>query len=161
MATRRICEFLDGNGAHYAMFNHHSAYTAQEAAQSTHIPGQYMAKTVIVWIDDRLAMAVVPATKEVDLESLRHARHVRLAEEADFADRFVGCQLGTVPPFGNLFGVETFYDPSLASRLHIAFPAGTHTDVIVMSFADYKRLARPQPVHMATEPIRAMPCIQL
>ncbi len=133
---------------------------AQEAAESTHIPGQYMAKTVIVWIDGRLAMAVVPATKVVDLALLRHAQnaaYVRLAKETDFKDRFVGCQLGTVPPFGKLFGVETMYDPALARNEYIAFPAGTHTDVIVMRFADYELLVSPEPVRMATEPIEAMP----
>lgn len=159
MATRRIREFLDGNGVHYEMVNHAATYTAQEAAESTHIHGQYMAKTVIVWIDGQLAMVVVPANKVVDLEALaiaRHAENVRLAEEAEFKDRFVGCQVGTVPPFGNLFGVETLYDSSLAYRPYIAFAAGTHTDVIVMRFGDYNRLVRPMPVQVAVDPMAAV-----
>jgi Ala-tRNA(Pro) deacylase len=155
MATRRIREFLDGNGVHYAVISHSIAFTAQETAESIHIPGNSMAKTVIVWVDGKLTMVVVPATYEVDLGLLRLARatdNIRLAEESDFSSRFVGCQLGTVPPFGNLFGVETLYDPFLARREYMAFTAGTHTDVIVMKFADYNRLVHPIPVRVAVDP---------
>src|SRR5688500_16753947 len=110
MATRRTREFLDGNKVKYAVISHSPAYTAQEVAASAHIPGKDLAKTVIVTIDGRLAMAVVPASREVDMVLLRSAADARragLAEEAEFADRFEGCQLGAMPPFGNLFGIET------------------------------------------------------
>jgi len=158
MATRRIREFLDGSSVRYVMITHSPAYTAQETAESTHIPGDDLAKTVIVRMDGRLALAVVPADKDVDLELLRRqtdAGDVNLAREADFADRFVGCQLGTVPPFGNLFGIQTFIDPGLLRRQEIAFAAGTHTDVIVMRTADYHRLSRLTPVRIAVEPAGA------
>ena len=156
MATRRIREFLDGSKVRYVMISHSPAYTAQETAQSTHISGRDMAKTVVVKVDGRLAMAVVPAATEVDLELLRRqtgAGEVKLAHESDFADRFLGCQLGTVPPFGNLFGVDTYVDRDLIRTIEFGFPAGTHTDVIVMRTEDFERLVRPTPVRIAVEPI--------
>lgn len=156
MATRRIREFLDGNAVRYAVISHSPAHSAQEVAESTHIPGRYMAKTVIVWVDGRMAMAVVPATKDVGLELLRQqtgAMEVRLAEEPEFMNRFSGCQLGTVPPFGNLFGMTTFMDREMLLHKSIAFPAGTHRDAIIMAIADYNRLVRPELVGIALAPI--------
>lgn len=154
MATRRIREFLDGSGARYVLVSHSPTYTAQETAQSAHVPGRKMAKTVLVLIDGAITMAVVPATKEVDLELLRrqaNAQEVRLAPEADFSDRFVGCQLGSAPPFGNLFGVQTYIDISLIRRDEIAFTAGAHTEIIIMKTADYLRLVHPRPLRIAVE----------
>jgi Ala-tRNA(Pro) deacylase len=153
MATRRIREFLAGNKIQYGLINHTYAYTAQEVAEFSHVPGRYMAKVVVVWLDGKLALAVVPATQVVDLTKLRRearALDVRLADEADFRDRFRGCQLGTVPPFGNLFGLETLLDRQLSSAEQFAFSAGTHRDVIVIRSADYSRLVRPRIVDVAT-----------
>src|SRR5438045_4118433 len=106
MATRRIREFLDGNNVRYVMIHHSPAFTASEVAASAHVPGKQLAKAVIVKIDGELAIAVVSATRDVDFELLRleaQARDVRIAEKSEFAERFEGCQIGTVPPFGDLF----------------------------------------------------------
>jgi len=156
MATRRILEFLDGSSVRYIRITHSPAFTAQEVAESVHIPGRYMAKTVVVRVENGFALAVVPATKDADLEALRRqigASDAKLAEEADFIDRFVGCKLGAAPPFGNLFGIDTYIDRDLARLDEIAFQAGTHTDVILMNTSDYLRLVRPVPVRIAVEPI--------
>jgi Ala-tRNA(Pro) deacylase len=155
MATRRIREFLVGNKIQYGLINHTCAYTAQEVAEFSHVPGRYMAKVVVVWLDGKLSLAVVPATQVVDLAKLRRetrALDVRLADEADFRDRFSDCQVGAVPPFGNLFGLETLLDRQLSSAEQFAFSAGTHRDVIVIRSADYSRLVRPRVVNVATEP---------
>lgn len=157
MATRRIREFLDGNKVKYVVIGHSRAYTAQEVAQSAHVPGKYMAKVVVVKLDGRLALAVVPATCEVDLERLREAAgavEAELAAEAEFADKFEGCQLGSAPPFGNLFGLDTYADRALAHDECVAFNAGTHTDAIVLTFADWRRLAHPKlaPITFAAVP---------
>ena len=156
MATRRIQEFLDGNHVRYAMIRHSPTYTASEAAESVHISGRNLAKVVILVIDKHLAMAVVPATRDVDLTLVQReagADSVRLANEAEFAHRFEGCQVGTVPPFGNLFGVDTFFDRELVTQQHIAFSAGTHHDVVVMNADDYVRLAQPTIAHISAESI--------
>ncbi|HTW95424.1 MAG TPA: YbaK/EbsC family protein [Tepidisphaeraceae bacterium] len=146
MATSRICEFLQGNGISYELRSHAPAFTAPQVAQYSHIPGKHMAKTIVVWIDGNLALAVVPATKDLNLEYLcrqAEARSVRLAEEGEFVGRFRGCQLGAVPPFGNLFGIRTYVDYDLTLEDTIAFNAGTHTDLIQMRFTDYMRTALP------------------
>ena len=156
MAARRIQEFLDGNHVRYAMIQHSPAYSASEVAQSVHISGRNLAKVVIVVINNRLAMAVVPATRDVDLNLLQRVTgflDVRLAEEAEFADRFEGCQLGAAPPFGNLFGIDTYVEPRLLQQSHIGFNAGTHHQAILMKSDDYARLACPIVTHIAAEPI--------
>ena len=155
MAMRRIKEFLDGNKVKFSVISHPPAYTAQEVAASAHIPGRDLAKTVIIRVDATLAMAVVPASREVDMVLLRKAagaERVGLADKSDFAERFEGCQLGTMPPFGNLFGMDTYVDRALATEEYIAFNAGTHTDVIAMRFNDYRRVAHPKLVHIAAAP---------
>jgi len=147
MATRRIREFLDGNKVGYQVISHSPAYTAQEVAASAHVPGKDLAKVVVVILDGQTALAVIPATHEVDLERLcvaAGAAGVDIAAEREFAHRFEGCKLGTVPPFGNLFGMDTYADSALAKEEYIAFNAGTHTEVIAMKFADWRRLAHPK-----------------
>ncbi len=156
MATRRIQEFLDGNHVRYALIRHSPAYPASEVAKSVHISGRVLAKVVIIAINNQLAMAVVPATRDVDLTLLQAAvglNNVRLAQEAEFVDRFEGCQLGAVPPFGNLFGIDTFVEPRLVEGVHIVFNAGTHRDVIIMNSDDYVRLVQPRVAHIDAEPI--------
>jgi Ala-tRNA(Pro) deacylase len=159
MATQRIREFLDGNHARYVFVSHSPAFTAQEIAASMHIPGKLMAKTIVVKVDGRLALAVVPATKELDTAALARiakAQEVEIASEDEFVDRFVGCQLGTAPPFGNLFGMETFVDVELARQQDVVFNAGTHTDAIWMRTGDFQRLARPTLASIARD--RQMVC---
>ena len=154
MSTRRVREFLDGSHLKYAMISHSAAYTAQEIAESTHIPGRELAKAVVVDLDGKLALAVVPASSHVDLFKLAScagASFARVADENDFIDRFEGCQIGAAPPIGLIFGMDTYVDHALAREEWIAFNAGTHTDLIAMKFADYRRAARPKVVSIATE----------
>jgi Ala-tRNA(Pro) deacylase len=147
MATRRIKEYLDGNEARYVILHHSPAYTASEVAAAVHVPGRVFAKVLVVRLDDKLALAVVQATRDLDFALLRDAagaRTARLADEAEFAGRFEGCQRGTVPPFGHLFGMETYVERSMGHEPEVAFNAGTHTDVMVMDFDEYCRLAHPR-----------------
>jgi Ala-tRNA(Pro) deacylase len=155
MATRRIREYLLGHKISYGSINHTCAYTAEEVAELARVPGRQMAKVVIVWLEGELAIVVVPATKIVDMEKLQRetdAGEVLLADESDFRDRFSDCQVGTVPPFGNLFGVDTWLDRQLTLENHLAFNAGTHRDVMVIRYADYNRLVKPRIVDVAVEP---------
>jgi Ala-tRNA(Pro) deacylase len=153
MSTRRTREFLDGSKVNYVVISHSAAFTAQEVAASAHIPGREIAKTVIVMIDGELAMAVVPANREVEMGMLRSAagaQYVELADERDFAQRFEGCQLGAMPALGILFGMETYVDKQLAKEEYIAFNAGTHSEVTAMRFADYRRVAHPKLARIST-----------
>lgn len=156
MATRRIREFLDGNHTRYVVLTHSPAYTAQEVAASIHIPGRSLAKVVVLNADGRLVLAVVPATKDVNMTRMQEligTLDVRLADEPEFANRFQGCKLGAMPPFGDLFGTDTYLDLSLSQSPFIAFNAGTHTDVIIMEFGEYRRLAKPNMARIAIEPL--------
>ena len=147
MPVQQLREFLDSRGVKYLTIRHSLAYTAQEIAASAHVSGKEMAKTLVVKIDGRMALVVLPASEKVDLHQVRDetgARNVELATEAEFGSRFPECELGAMPPFGNLYGMETWVTESLTRDHEIAFNAGTHTEVIRMSYADFERLASPK-----------------
>jgi Ala-tRNA(Pro) deacylase len=147
MLSPRLKEFLDANGVKYIMVPHRPAYTAMEVAESAHVPGKEMAKTVIVDVDGRLAMAVLPATKHVSVERLGRsvgAQHVGIAKEGEFRFDFPDCEVGAMPPFGNLFNMEVLVDPRLAEDEEIAFNAGTHSEVLRMAYKDFERLVHPR-----------------
>jgi Ala-tRNA(Pro) deacylase len=111
-----------------------------------------MAKTVIVKVDGRMAMAVLPASERVDLETLRAATgaaRVSLATEQEFRTLFPDCEPGAMPPFGNLYGMDVFVAPHLADDPEIAFNAGTHTELIRLPFHDFARLVQPKILEVA------------
>ena len=146
MPLSKLREFLDQNNIKYLVISHSVAYTAQGIAALTHIPGKELAKTVMVMVDGRLAMAVVPASYRVDLFKLKRylgAATVELASESEFRDRFPDCETGAMPPFGNLYGMDVFADESLALDKEIVFNAGSHRELVRMSFADFRDLVRP------------------
>ena len=147
MPVAKLREFLDNNRIKYVTIAHSSAYTASEIAQSAHIPGKEMAKTVIVKIDGKMAMAVLPASYRIDLDRLKEAtgaNDIHLATEQDFEGTFPGCEVGAMPPFGNLYGMEVFTAASLAEDENIAFNAGSHTELVQLSYKDFERLAKPK-----------------
>ncbi len=147
MPVEALREFLDRNRIKYVVISHSPAHTAQEIAASAHIPSQMLAKTVIVKMDGRLAMAVLPASELVDLNLLADAafaRQVELAEEEEFGDRFPDCQLGAMPPFGNLYGMDVYVAESLTEDDEIAFNAGSYSELVRMAYPDYARLVKPR-----------------
>lgn len=153
MIARKLKEFLDGNRVKYVVLTHSPAYTAQEIASSAHISGKLIAKTVIVELDGRLSMAVLPANRKVDLNELREmtgAERLRLATEEEFNQLFPDCEPGAMPPFGNLYGMEVFVAGTLAEDEQIAFNAGSHTELIQMAYADFERLVKPRALAFST-----------
>ncbi|ARA94118.1 MAG: deacylase [Bacteroidetes bacterium] len=154
MPVQKLKQFLDEHGVKYVVISHSRAFTAQEVAASAHIPGREFAKTVIVERDGEMAMAVLPASFQVDLDLIREAtgaRTVRLVSEAEFRDRFPGCEVGAMPPFGNLYGMDVFVAQRLTEDETIAFNAGSHTEVIRMGYADFARLVNPVVIPMVLE----------
>lgn len=147
MPSTKLKEFLDRHNTKYEVISHSLAYTAQEIAASAHIPGKKLAKTVIVKIDNRIAMAVLPASYRVDLELLKKAigaSKVELAREEEFKSMFPDCEVGAMPPFGNLYNMEVLVAESLAEEGEIVFNAGFHTELIRLAYKDYARLAKPK-----------------
>ena len=152
MALEKLMDYLDENNVAYVVISHSPAYTAQGIAGLAHIPGKDLAKTVMVRIDGRLAMAVLPANFHVDLVQLRkaaNAKTVVLATEDEFRDQFPQCETGAMPPFGNLFGLEVFADESLEKDKEIVFNAGTHRELIRMAWGHFKGLVQPKIVRFA------------
>jgi Ala-tRNA(Pro) deacylase len=149
MPVEKLKDYLNSHNVRYISVSHSRAYTAQEIAASAHVPGKEMAKTVMVEIDGKMAMAVLPASYKVDLELLKEAagaNKVRLAEERTFAGMFPGCEVGAMPPFGNLYGMEVFAAEDLAEDEEIAFNAGSHTELIRLAYSDFERLVKPKVV---------------
>ena len=145
MILRKLVEFLDSNHIKYVNVTHSTAFTAQDVAESAHIPGKEMAKTVIVWMDGAMSMAVLPASSKIDFQKLKEAagaETVELAGESDFKDRFPECEVGAMPPFGELFGMRAYVDTSLSEDKEISFNAGSHRELIRLSYSDFERLAQ-------------------
>ena len=147
MPVQKLEEFLQQNKVKYVTVLHSPHYTAQEIAASSHIPGKGMAKTVMVKIDGKMIMAVLPASYKVDFDLLKSAvgaDNIELADEYEFKDMFPGCEVGAMPPFGNLFDMEVYVEDSLADQEQIAFNAGSHTELIKMTYKDFERLVQPK-----------------
>ena len=147
MPARKLKDFLDQNQIKYISVVHSPAYTAQEVAQSAHVTGKEFAKVVIVELDEDMAMVVLPATRKVVLQDLREltgSDEVKFASEEEFRGRFPDCETGAMPPFGNLYGMDVYAAESLAENEEIAFNAGSHIEIIRMSFRDFDRLVRPR-----------------
>ncbi len=151
MPIRKLREFLDENKVKYLTISHSPAYTAQEIAASAHIPGKELAKTVMVRVGGKLAMAVLPAIDLVDFDRLADAvgEKVELVDEKEFKDAFPGCEVGAMPPFGNLYGFDVYVADSLAEDKQIAFNAGSHTELVRLSFDDFERLVKPRVIAFA------------
>ncbi|MBC7990550.1 MAG: YbaK/EbsC family protein [Luteimonas sp.] len=152
MLSPRLHHFLDERHAPYTTLTHHRTITAQQTADAAHIGNRDFAKTVMLKIDGTLAMMVMPAAYRADLTRLSRAlggREVELAQESEFKDAFADCELGAMPPFGNLYGMPVYVDARLTGEAEIAFNAGSHTDVVRMPYTEFERLAQPELLYMA------------
>jgi Ala-tRNA(Pro) deacylase len=157
MAIEKLREFLDANKAKYELVSHAKAYTAQAIASHAHVPVQQLAKTVIVKIDGNLAMAVLPGFSNVDTGAIQAelgAQSVRVATEFEFKDRFPDCEVGAMPPFGNLYDMPVLVDENLAGNSEIAFNAGSHTELMRLSYQDFVTLVRPRLIRFSTLRVR-------
>ena len=154
MPVRKLKEFLDSQNVKYVVISHSRAVTSQEVAASAHISGKEMAKTVMVKLDGKMAMAVLPASSRVNLDLLREAsgaKQVDLAAELEFRELFPECEPGAMPPFGNLYGLPVFVSESLTKDEEIAFNAGSHTELIKLSYKDFERLVEPKITKLSTK----------
>jgi Ala-tRNA(Pro) deacylase len=161
MPATHLKEFLDSHNIKYVTTTHSTAYTALEIASLAHVKGRELAKTVIFKVDGELAMAVLPASYHVDLDLLKavaHGKHIALAKETDFRDRFPDCEVGAEPPFGNLYGMGVFVDEGLTRDKEIAFSAGTHHELIRLAYADFAKLVQPYVGNFSTS---AEPALRL
>lgn len=147
MPVKKLMQYLDSHNINYVTISHSPVFTAQEIAASAHIPGKELAKTVMVKIDGKMAMAVLPASYRIDFDLLKEAAGagtIELASEEEFEDLFPDCEVGAMPPFGNLYGMDVFAAASLAEDTDIAFNAGSHSELIRLPYKDFEKLVRPK-----------------
>jgi Ala-tRNA(Pro) deacylase len=155
MPAARLKKFLDENHIKYVSISHSPAFTAQEIAAASHTPGRELAKSVIVKLDGKMTMAVLPASYFVDLERLAAvagASEAELATEQEFKSLFPGCEPGAMPPFGNLYGMKVFASAGLEEDEQISFNAGSHIELVRLAYKDFKRLVEPQVASFSTRP---------
>jgi Ala-tRNA(Pro) deacylase len=149
MPVKKLKEFLDNHHIKYVSMTHSPAFTSQEIAAAAHISGKQLAKTVIIKMDGRLAMIVMPANDQVNFAKLRDvtgASGVDLASESEFKDKFAGCEVGAMPPFGNLYDMPVYVSSQLSQQDHILFNAGSHSELMQLAFPDFERLVKPKMV---------------
>lgn len=149
---KRLKEYLDDNDIKYISMVHSPSHTAQELAESVHISGKEIAKTVILKTDEDYLMAVLPASRKIDVGYIEEhigVEGLRLADEDEFADLFTDCELGAMPPFGNLYGIPVYAASALSEDEEIVFNAGTHTDAIRMTYGDFEELVKPTVLHFS------------
>ena len=146
MPSTKLKEFLDSHNVKYVTIPHSLAFTGLEIAKSAHIPTKKLAKTVIVKVNDHPAMMVLPAAFKIDMQNLSQALQgatVQLATEQEFVKWFPDCEVGAMPPFGNLYDMKVYVAESLTENDDITFNAGSHSEVIQMAYEDYERLVQP------------------
>jgi Ala-tRNA(Pro) deacylase len=144
--SRSLQAYLNHERVHYDVLPHPEAFRTLAIAQMLHTPEKNVAKVVIVKVGKQFAMTVLPASRNVDLHRLRtvFATHsVRLATEDELEGLFPDCELGAMPPFGNLYKIPVYVDQSLTEDEEIVFQAGTHSDAIRMRYWDFAALVFP------------------
>jgi Ala-tRNA(Pro) deacylase len=146
MRPRSLDDFLKQARIPYTTFRHPEAFTAQDEAAVSHVPGHSWVKIVVCFADEEPILAVVPAPVMVDLEQLRllaGASAIRLAQEPELERLYPDCELGAMPPFGTLYLQRVFVDQALIGESEMVFNAGTHTDAIRMHYLDFADVAHP------------------
>ncbi len=150
-----LLTYLRDNNVQYQLIEHDPAFTAHDVAQTSHIPEGELAKTIVVRTDSGFCMAVLRADHIIDESLLRRVLQVKdlhLAHEEDLSFLFPDCQIGAMPPFGNLYDMPVIIDKSLAADDSIVFNARTHSKVIRMKYDDYEELVRPRVASFARPP---------
>jgi len=142
----------------YRLIYHPDVFTASKLAASIHKPGKEVAKVVIVRAEGKYLMAVLPAHMMLDLNlfsGMIGEVRLSLAKERELKKLFPpDCEVGAMPPFGNLYDMPVFVDSILAANTTIFFPAGSHHETLELHFADFERLVRPMVGHFAVSPLK-------
>ncbi|WP_406645782.1 YbaK/EbsC family protein [Aliisedimentitalea scapharcae] len=144
MIAARLKHHLEARNLPYDMRAHPYAATAQECAEAAHVPGDRLAKSVLIHMEEGPLLAVIPSTQQVDLTALQAMMHRRLglAREEDMVPVFDDCDLGAAPPVGMAYDVPTVIDDSLTGLETVWFEAGDHKTLVEMKGRDFDRLMR-------------------
>ena len=143
----RLKHFLAQQKIEYDTLPHREVFTAQEVAATTHVPGQQLAKVVLVREDGKgYLMVVLPAACRLDVSALTAVsgkRKLSLAGEDEVGRVFPDCEVGAMPPFGNLYDLPVYVDACFPREKELYFQAGNHHEVVRMGYGEYERLVRP------------------
>lgn len=144
-ATVQAC--LSEAGVDYDIIEHPRTSHSSRTAQAAHVPGERLAKSVVIEDGDRYLMAVVPATCSVDLGALhrRWGREIGLATEEQVARLFADCEPGAVPPLGQLYGMETIIDEAFVDAADVYFEGGDHRALVHVNGSDFLKLMGDAP----------------
>ena len=142
--AKRLKAHLEAKGMTYETVDHPRTVTASETAQAAHIPGDRLAKTVVLHLETGPMLAVVPSSHRVDLRELENLLDERLglASETEIGELFDDCELGAAPPVGSAYNVRTVLDRSLSGLDRVWFEGGDHRSLISVAGADFDRLMR-------------------
>jgi Ala-tRNA(Pro) deacylase len=139
----RLISFLNASAVRYEIL-HQPFDLAPRAQQPPLVPVSI--QSTVVRTGKQHLLAVFPAGHSVDLKKLARliSEPVRLETEDDFKWLFPDCALGAIPPFGNLYGLTTWIDSSLARTDHIVFFAGNLNDSIKLAYSEYVAIVEPR-----------------
>lgn len=146
MPNLALKQFLENHHVKYTSINHSPGFTAQEVAAAAHISGKQLAKIVVIKMGKQFALVVLPANKHVNFSALKEATGINadLAKESDFKSKFPECEVGAMPPFGNLYDMPVYVSSRLAENDQIIFNAGTHSELMKLAYRDFERLVQPK-----------------
>jgi Ala-tRNA(Pro) deacylase len=152
----KLADYLRGHPVQYELVKHPHTGNSRESAEVTHVPASCLAKAVVLEDEDgHLVMAILPASRKINLDELRTGtgRKLRLATEGAIGARFGDCELGAVPPVGGAYGMETIWDDNLASQPELYFEAGDHETLVHVKTSDFMRLLEGAPHMPFSDPI--------
>jgi Ala-tRNA(Pro) deacylase len=142
--AKKLKDYLQQREANYRLIKHpHSAYS-METAEKAHVPGDALAKGVVVKDEEEYLLVVLPSDYHVELDSLRKllGQQVELSTESEVSALFPDCEAGAVPPIGPAYGVTTIWDPntSLGRQQQVYFEAGDHQHLVRVSGEQFHEL---------------------
>jgi Ala-tRNA(Pro) deacylase len=144
---KKLKDYLEKNQVRFEVGYHERIYTSQEIAAAMHVPGKELAKVVMLKADGKMVMLVLPASYRVDTKKLKkvlQCKRLGIAKEKNFEELFPDCEVGAMPPFGNLYNLEVWVDQVLAEDELIVFRAGSHVETLKIKYNDYARLVNPK-----------------
>ncbi len=137
-----VRQYLDAHRVRYDTLPHPRTATSMRTAQLAHIPGDNLAKCVVLKDKRGYLLAVVPATHRLDLDLLRAHTHrdLVLVDESELTALFSDCDPGAIPPLADAYGLDCVFDDRLLEPDDIYFEAGDHEQLVHLSTEQYRLL---------------------
>ena len=145
-------EFMESHDLHYDLVEHTHTDSSMRTAEAAHIPGDQLAKPVLLGDEDSYLLAVIPATHRLELDRLNQmmARQLQLITEAEMESTFSDCEKGAIPPIGSAYGIDTVVDMGLTHQEDVYFESGDHEHLVHMKGEDFRHLMEDIPrVHIS------------